>query len=353
MKIALLTIWHEKNYGAELQAYATIKLLQGLGHNVQMIDLRLSDRNSKSVKNVLANAIESVSPCSHKFGKFWKKHIPTTRRYHSLTELKNNPPDADIYIVGSDQVWNPHITTDFWKIFFLPFGKESIKRISIASSFGQDSFDFPSKVEEISVLLSKFDLITCREQSGVQILKDVFKKQSHLVLDPTLLLQSYDNLIDPKSINQKNTLVYYPLSNDNELTNLACDISNDTGMETININEHKTLLKKIVWNRPSIDEWLRDMAEAKFIITRSFHGVAFSLIFNKNFAVLKTRNNRLTRITNLLKLVGLENRLYDNVSDLKTSKPWENSINYAEINSTIQQLRADSIKLIKNSLQFN
>ena len=98
MKIALLTIWHEKNYGAELQAYATIKVLQQLGHDVKMIDIRLSDMGKPSLGGRISLLVESISPNHRKFEYFWKSYIPTTQRYTSIEELQANPPEADIYI---------------------------------------------------------------------------------------------------------------------------------------------------------------------------------------------------------------------------------------------------------------
>ncbi|MCM1450216.1 MAG: polysaccharide pyruvyl transferase family protein [Clostridiales bacterium] len=350
MKIALLTIWHEKNYGAELQAYATIKLLQGLGHEVRMIDIRLSDKNVKNLKAKVAEAIENCGPASRKFKRFWKKHIPTTQRYRSILELQERPPQADIYVVGSDQVWNPGITGKFSDLYFLNFGDENIKRISIASSFGQDTWDYPSEVKNKSQLLSRFSHITCREASGIDILKKTFSKNSDLVLDPTLILATYSDLIDIKSISERNTLVYYPLSYDEELSELANTLAKETGMQVINNNAKTTILNRLTWNRVGIEEWLKNMAEAKFVITRSFHGLAFSLIFNKNFAVLKTRNNKLTRITNLLSLVGLEHRVYDSVTDLKVDEPWNKPLDYDTINPKLNKLRDNSIKIIQSMM---
>ena len=166
MKIALLTIWHEKNYGAELQAYATIKFLKSLSHDVKMIDVRLSDKDSKSIKFHIINVIESIGPCNRKFKKFWNHHIPTTQRYKSLIQLQNNPPIADLYIVGSDQVWNPDITKTFQEIYFLNFGGPHIKRISYASSFGQTDINYENP-KIVHKLLSCFNNISCREYSGV------------------------------------------------------------------------------------------------------------------------------------------------------------------------------------------
>ena len=113
MKIALLTIWHEKNYGAELQAYATIKAIKHLGHCPEMINIHLASKEQPSFLGRIANFIEKLLPASTKFERFWSYYIPKTKKYNSVSELYNDPPQADIYIVGSDQVWNPDITKEF------------------------------------------------------------------------------------------------------------------------------------------------------------------------------------------------------------------------------------------------
>lgn len=195
MKVALLTIWHELNYGAELQAYATIKAIQKLGHEVEMIDIRLSDCEYKNFKGKIVTSLSSIGPCQKKFESFWDKYIPKTHRYTTIEQLKENPPIADIYMVGSDQVWNPQITGAFSKLFFLDFGSENIRRVSFASSFGVNQWKYPELQEDIKKLLSRFHMISCRESSGVDILKKTFGLDASLVLDPTLLFSSWNAIV--------------------------------------------------------------------------------------------------------------------------------------------------------------
>lgn len=349
MNVALLTIWHEMNYGAELQAYATIKILKNLGHNVRMIDIRLSDRDCLSLKSRIIQLIKSYSPVSRKFNAFWKDHIPTTKRYYSIEQLCKDWPNADVYVVGSDQVWNPQITGTFNDIFFLNFGSSDVKRISLASSFGQDAWEYPELIPSIKRLLSKFSLISCREESGVKILKETFGYDAKLVLDPTLLLDSYSELYDG-NFNTTDKIVYYPLSDDRELADLANKLADYYNIEAVNINKASYLWGKILWDKPSIGEWLKNIAEAKFVITRSFHGLVFSLLFNKDFAVLKGRNNRTTRLTNLLKLLNLEDRMFNDTKEMWQKAPWNAPICYKQVNRRLSELRECSLKTIKEAL---
>lgn len=159
MKIALLTIWHAMNYGAELQAYATVKALKQLGHQVEMIDIRLSDCHKPNLNGRIGNIISSFGPAHTKFEGFWKKYIPVTKRYCSIEQLQNDPPHSDVYMVGSDQVWNPDLTGGFAKLFFLDFGGENVKRISYASSFGTLEWKAKHLTEDVSKLIERFDYI--------------------------------------------------------------------------------------------------------------------------------------------------------------------------------------------------
>lgn len=348
MKIALLTIWHEKNYGAELQAYATMKILQELGHDVSMIDIRLTDMQKLSVKGYIAKGIMYFSPCYRKFNGFWEKYIPCTRRYKSLEELKADPPKTDVYIVGSDQVWNPDITKDFSTLFFLNFGHEHVKRISFASSFGVEEWKCGKINNEIASLLRRFSAISCREKSGVEILKKHFQIKATCVADPTIILGDYTNLTG--LIQPRKSLVYYPLSNDCELENYAESLAKRLALKAINNKSSTTLFNRIEWDRTSIEDWVKNIAEAEFVITRSFHGVVFSLLYQRQFAVLASRNGRGVRLVDLLTQLGLSNRIYSNTDEMEKLEPWKDKIDYSIVSEKIDELRKQSFNFLKRAL---
>lgn len=348
MKIALLTIWHEKNYGAELQAYATIRILQKMGHDVSMIDIRLSDMNKLSAKGYIAQCIMCFSPCNRKFNRFWKKYIPCTKRYKSIEELTDDPPKADVYIVGSDQVWNPDITRNFSTLFFLNFGHEQVRKISFASSFGVEEWKHGKLTNEIEALLKRFSAISCREQSGVEIVKKHFQKRATFVADPTIILGDYSNLTG--EIKPQKTLVYYPLSNDLELENYAESLAKRLRLKAINNKKISTLFHRIEWDRTSIEEWVKNIAEAEFVITRSFHGVVFSLLYQRQFAVLTSRNRRGARLVDLLTRLGLSNRMFSNTDEIEQFEPWNNTIDYSPISDKIRDLQESSVEYLKKAL---
>ena len=349
MNISLLTIWHEMNYGAELQAYATIKLLQKQGHQVEMIYILLSDCRKPNLNGKIGNVISHFGPGRRKFVSFWRKYIPVSKRYSTLEQLISDPPKGDIYMVGSDQVWNPDLTGEFAKLFFLNFGDENIRRISFASSFGSSEWSHIKLIDEVKELLHRFSTVSCREQSGIDILKNTFGVEADLVLDPTLLLEDYSELTG--TLKRKRSIVYYPLSDDPELMSYARHLSEQLGYQLINNNQSSKILGRFPWDRISIEEWIRNIAESQFVITRSFHGLAFSIIYKRPFAIIANKNNRGTRILNLLEQLGIQNRYYENIEACEEAKPWNQPIDYEAVYGKLIQLRSKSIDYLNIALR--
>ena len=349
MKIALLTIWREKNYGAELQAYATIKVLQQMGYDVEMIDIRLSDCSRPNWKGRVGRFISLFGPSHRKFCNFWKKNIPITKRYKNIKEIQANPPKADIYLVGSDQVWNPQLTKEFALLYFLNFGDTNVKRISYASSFGTEKWNFSKLKEKIKELLERFDYVSCRENSGVQILKEEFGIDAKQVLDPTLLLDNYEDLTG--ELHEKETLVYYPLHDDPELETFSQKLAHKMKLKAINNKYSTKVLGTFEWDRVSIAEWIKNIAEAKFVITRSFHGMVFSILYKRQFAVLAGKNGRSTRLTSLLKLLNLEERFFNSFEEMTNAKPWTKEIDYNRVTPILNNIRKESLDILKKSIE--
>lgn len=350
MKIALLTIWHVKNYGAELQAYATIKVLQQLGCEVEMIDIRLSDCIHPNFYGKIGHFLSSFGPGYRKFHNFWDKYIPKTRRYKSLNELRNDPPVADVYLVGSDQVWNPDITNSFAKLYFLDFGNKCIKRISYASSFGTSKWTHNEIKNEIINLLRCFYGVTCRELSGVKLLNEEFGIKAQCVIDPTLLLGDYKEFIHNKQ--EMDSLVYYPLSFDPELEHSAHKIAKLLDLRLINNKKCITFTPLILWNQLGVEQWVENIATSRFFISRSFHGMLFAIMYKRQFAIVSGKNGRSARLLDFLKSVGLSDRYYADFNSLEEDRPWERLIDYAKIEPIIYNMRCNSLNILKQMLEI-
>ena len=351
MKVTLFTIWGIGNYGAEMQTYATVKALRELGHEINVARIFLYDIERPSIKGRIAKFLQWIlrAPCNVKFSNFWDKYIPKGERFRSLDDLRRNPPAADIYLVGSDQVWNPNICKGLISAFLLDFAPVNIKRISYASSFGISNWN---ESEETTKLFRKnlplFSFIGCREKTGCEILKRTFNIGATNVLDPTLLHHNYDEIT--KRVPQEDTLAYYPLHNDPELEQNAISLAKKLDLRAVNINESSHIIKSVIYDRTGIDEWLSGIQRASLVLTRSFHGVALSLVYQKQFIVVNDTGVS-SRITDLLEKLNLTSRYFTSFQKMIDAEPWLEPIKYTEVNKKLDVLRETSWNYLKKALE--
>lgn len=366
MKIGIITLWQGvDNYGQQLQIYALQKFLINNGHEPYLIRynykndyvgrLKTTAFFSKIIKGFNPIKLYKYLKLRHQkkllenmnlnkkrgFDKFRDKYISLSEEiYNSYEELRANPPFANAYIVGSDQVWNPsclfeHIENgrNLVNSFFLNFGLTKTIRIAYAASWGRKSIPDDWK-NEIIHLIKNLDFIGVREESGKNICDDCYfpKEKTEWVCDPTMLLaadhwrnlyKNEYNLTHPKieqvKPNKPYLLLYYLGNGANfnikELQKCAkkrnLEIKYVTGNGFIDNYEHIY---------PTIDEWLKLVDDAKYIITDSFHGSVFSIIFHKQFVTLqldgkfKGMNDRMT---SLFRLCNMESRFVTEFNDNK------------------------------------
>ena len=234
------------------------------------------------------------------------------------------------------------------KMFFLDFGSDKVRRVSYASSFGTKEWAHPEILKDIKHLLQNFDFVGCREGSGVSLLKNLFSIHAILNLDPTLLFDQYPELTDTLLL--KHTLVYYPLDYDPELETYAQTVAFKLGLVLVNNKQTTYLFGKIMWDRVGIEEWVRNIAESQFVITRSFHGLAFSILYRKPFAIIANKNNRETRIQNLLQQIGLSDRYFTSIQECEEARPWDVHVDYKEVHKKLALLRKSSFEFLKIAL---
>lgn len=346
MKIALITYHSADNYGATLQAYATYKILEDLGNDVEIIDLRIDQPNPVFKKIILFK--------KHlQFDSFRKKHFRNiTQRYLDLSDLRKNPPVADVYIVGSDQVWNTDISGKLAEAYFLDFGDRNIKRIAYASSFGKGEWKPTNDIstEKIKILLKRFDAIGVREKSGVELCASVFNIEATQVLDPVLLHNNYEELTG-EIASFRNNILLYKIVNDPRFYNKAQEIGTKLSLPLRSVGSIRRL-KNIECSYPEkLSAWIESIASSSYILTDSFHGTVLSLLYKKNFIVYVGDPKLVTRIKSLLCLVGLEDRICSYSDDIeKISDLLQTKIDYKKVSAILEKLRNESINFIKNSL---
>lgn len=345
MKIGILTFWDTlDNYGQIMQCYALQKYLKNAGHDVFLIKYssKKDFSNTYYLKNiykifnlrkllsfVLYKLNEKKSEKEtlihdRKFNKFRDENFNFSIQYDSYADLKANPPEADMYIVGSDQVWNNKFYPEkAYNAYFLNFGDPSIKRVSYAASWGKETLSMHDK-KIITPMLSRFDYVSVREQIGIDLCKQCGYIDAEWVPDPTLLLDTteYKSLFSniKLEINRRYILLY--MLNNTYAFDIGrvYDFAKQRDLEVIYVTGNGVVDEyKKYYASPA--EWLSLVYNAEYVITNSFHCCVFSSIFDKKFAVIQltgTWSKMNNRIDSLFKLLKIKNRylLEDNFSIL-------------------------------------
>lgn len=344
MKIGLLTYHHSGSYGATLQCYATCKVLQQLGHDVTIIDLALAEY-SLSLKGLV------VLPQRFYRESLWKRIYPKlTEKYTTSDELRDANLNFDALVVGSDQVWNPDISKDLCLSFFLNFGGEYVKRISYASSFGVENWPlkYETLLPKIKDALHRFNAISTREVTGQKILKEIFDVESTLVLDPTLLLTDYSELTGNYNVNDK--LICFTMNHTPRQLEVVKELATFMGEKPYQMASIRPFKGFKYIYPPTLPQWLRYIAGAKFVVTDSFHGLVFCLIFHKQFVVITPNNGLNSRLCDLLKLVGLENRFYNEKDFIGFDSIMNQKIDYSIIDKVLNEKRNESLHFLNEAL---
>lgn len=369
MKIGIYTLPLHSNYGGILQAYALQYHLCKQGHKALLLKhhsvepqrINLKTRYLVYLKRTIRKHIlkEKIFIFEDKYivRKYNKKLSlikPFRNKYLKCVKFKNNRGiKLDTIIVGSDQVWRPAYTMPYVENYFLDFleSDNSTKKIIYAASFGTTEWEFTKEQTETCARLIKlFDLITVREDSGIELCKKYFHVDATLVLDPTMLLDKDDYVT---LIEQENTpkspgnMFAYILDEDKRKLSLINSVTEEMGLTKFYIMPSKEALDSDT-PYPSVTAWLRGFMDAEYIITDSFHGCVFSIIFNKPFIAIGNKNRGQARFESLLKLFNLEDRLVD-INDISANKIQE-SIDWDKVNSILKTMKVHSSSLLKNSI---
>lgn len=328
MKIALITIHRTGNYGAVLQAYATKKILSRYGevstvdydnrhlaHHLDLLRFNFSARGVMMLGHDLLRLPYRIRAVN-KIRKFLNENMNLTPRLKERDLIQGKAGEFDIYVCGSDQIWNPEIVSESGQIdpiFFLSFAPQGSTKISYASSIGHHAFSISEK-KQVSDLLKDFTLVTTRESDGVVKLSEILPgKDVYHVLDPTLLLtmeEWYDAFnIEPK-LDRDKYILLYSVPRTPLIKKAVGFFEKKLGFQVVAIDQMLFPLTKA-------DTHIRDagprefidlFANAEFVITDSFHGTCFALNFGKNFVAISPEN-RSNRIASLLNALNCSERM--------------------------------------------
>lgn len=352
-KIYILTFQEpeNKNFGAILQSFAVQNLLGNFEKNTKLIDYRLKKRN---ILGKIRAEIEGKG-----FKEFHNKFLKKTKKIISLELLKSLNQEADIFIVGSDQVWRKSIVDIAGFNFYFDFVDDNKKKIAYAASFGVDYWEGNEKLtEEIKPLIKRFDHISVREESGIDICKNTFGKDNVVcVLDPTLMInrEEYQPILDDwkdKSHLKRKYIAHMLLDDTEQLRNGSKKIADYLGAE-INYIKGKSfnILGKTITLYNKVSQWLTYLKDAELVITDSFHCTVFSIIFHKKFVVVANPTRGIARLETLLGKVGLENRFFTNIDNVLESGILNKDIDYQEVDKKLEVHRKYSMDFLRKALE--
>lgn len=372
MQIKTITCQHVYNYGAILQAYALQAYLESLGHDVEIIQFipyyhhryefwnvnKQSHYYDKIMHNVFVHLFYAIKNNiriykwigrKRAFDKFDKKYLYlTSKKYSTSKDLKNDPPLADIYIAGSDQLWNTDMPNGREAAYYLDFGDKDVYRCSYAASFGIDSVA-SSMIDYVTKQLLRFDAISVREKSGLLVLKSLDINNGVQVVDPVFLLNKEDWLkIACKAREYSLPMKYimlYDFVGDLRIETFAKQCRTELGLPIVSVNDYK----KMSYADINIDdagpaEFVSIIASAELVIANSFHAASFSIIFNKELYIfsLSTQRNS-SRMIDMMSDMGVIDRF--NPSGLS-----KENINYQLVNMNKKKNQEIGMNYLKSVL---
>lgn len=360
MKIGILTFHCAHNYGAVLQAYATQEFIRNLGHQAYVINYRprylidtykiikkqnfISDTAFKTIKRSTGEIL-TIGKRIYRYCGF--NHFIKSKLF--LLQLDNNqiPTDLDVYILGSDQIWNPKITFGFDGTFFGDFVKDKSSKV-IAYAASMEAIDLTKESEEyLKKKINALSAISVRESELLKLLQPISNKRIELVLDPTLLIERtlFDKITKTPKLRKKYVLVYQ-VRHSEETLRIANEIASQLGcvvVQLVAFLDRRNI--KYRYQCTSPNEFIGWHKNAECIVTTSFHSSAFSIIYNKPFYTIKLNDGADSRLSSLLSSLCLDSR-FINSSD----HPEFCNIDYSVPNRKLEKLRAHSSNFLRSSI---
>lgn len=365
-KIYIITLHRVYNFGSALQAYATQKIFEKYSNDVCIIDYRrpqdiLINRiiGSKSKQDGIIKKIRHIIYVVLRFfsillkectiGRFLRKRLKMTKQIKSYKKLKELNLEADIYVTGSDQTWNSKYNNGIDPAYYLQFVSNKKNKISFCASIGNVMFSEYEK-NITKDYLKSYHAISVREPSAKILLENIGLKDVVCLIDPTLQITKKEwlSLASNRLVKEKYLLLMLLYNEDENATEIAKNIADRKGLKLVKLSWEffkPQNVDKLMTHR-SPEDFLSLFYYADYIVTNSFHGLCFSINFEKEFVAIR-RNEFNTRLEGLLSLFGLSNRMvtinnFNNVID--------NNIDYNIINNILDSERKKADLFLSKSL---
>ncbi|MCS7465776.1 polysaccharide pyruvyl transferase family protein [Stieleria sp. ICT_E10.1] len=363
MKVGLLTFHFSNNYGALLQAYALRTWLSGEGVDAEFINyhpryveegkfaIELSANGIRTnLKSLFLQYSKLRSHLFHRNALAALEEFRATQlgiggpTWRSRAELESAELEYDLLVCGSDQIWNPSPQFGLDPVYFLDFVAKSKRRISYAASFGSNELS-PAFHADLSGYLGRLDAISIRERGGAKFAESLIGSPVPCLPDPTFLISDYSALIDDNTIVASRAIFSYVLRSGAGFSRLADELKKTLNAKVI--SGYNPLRR---WREIGIPvsggpiAWLSNLYASKLVLTNSFHATVFSILFRRSFIAVKlpgARSKLSVRLENLLRSVGLEERLIDANDIESANRLAKESIDWSSANHAIARLRAE------------
>ena len=375
MKIGILTIPPRINYGGILQAYALKTVLERMGHEVYVIEqdakwhipwwkkaflcypkrfLRKYLLGRKDTRIFIEKHEEKVMPTILKDVNRFRDGKLNLFHINRFSDLEDSC-FFDAYVVGSDQVWRPDYFPGNIEDAYLRFEtRTGIKRIAYAVSFGTGKWDYCQEQTMVCRELAKaFDAISVREKNGIELCRKYLGRDAKWVIDPTLLLtpSDYIDLIkESPTENKDGNLMVYILDETDEKQKLTLELAEEKGLSPhyVRINIFDYTLPVVTRRLQSVESWLKGILESEFVITDSYHGAVFSILFHKPFIVISNQERGIDRLNSLLYLFGLEKHIINDIDEYHKNATY--NIDWTAKDRVLEEKRKEAIGLLKSVL---
>lgn len=335
MKINTITCHDVYNYGASLQAYALMRYLEGMGHQVEIVDYkpdylsghyRLMAADSPRVGNSKLRAVLYIilklpgrllsMRRKLAFDRFREKHLKLTSiRYGSYADLHSNPPQADCFFAGSDQIWNTSRQNGRDPAFYLMFAPQGAIRASYAASIATDTIAEDAR-SLVHAGVSGLDHVSVRESTAVGLLSEMGVDDATHVLDPVFLItkEHWDSLAPIR--HDDDYVLVYDFEVSEEVKRVATDYAAKHGLKIRSIGAGKCDYADKRFPHAGPAEFVSLIRDAKFVVTNSYHAIVFCLIFGVNVYVSGRSEDINSRMVDLLAQFGLTLHSFIPVADL-------------------------------------
>lgn len=370
MKIGIVTFYQVPNYGAMLQAYALKAHLSSCGHDVVFVNFPYGETDRIKLWRCLVS--RNKSDLVRKLEKYFSFEIvrfsstyPATQYFATADMLLKDPPRCDVFITGSDQVWNSDYCSRRWiDVVFLAFPLKQARKIAYAASFGKSSWGDKSSAYKVGELLKRFEKISVREESAKKLVRELSGRSAEVMIDPTLLFDRdfYLGIVqgDCKKPIADKYIFSYLLNRDSlDAEMSALEVCKKfLGVDKV-VTDKKALNGSLrflsvllgVKKKITVQEWLQTIYNSMFVFTNSYHGVIFSIVFQKPFVAILSRgvagaqNERMLSLLNMLNLK--ERMLYASECENATTII-KKEIDWMAVESRLEKERAKA----RNFLEF-